>query len=104
MGVYNITLEKGPEGGDLLRIGFGDPAQGDAIAAEADRLMAGLDSESQLSGSLVRVNGPASLAAAAVLSHWLSHRYATVAVYDPKIGSYIVVVSHGEAKVGDLLP
>ncbi len=58
-----------------------------------------------LGGRLVLVNGPASLPVACVLAHYLAHRFGAVAVYDPKLGSYVVSITHDpEYPLGALIP
>jgi hypothetical protein len=93
---YNVALE-----GDTLRVGFGDPAQNDTIVREVADKMKALDLPG---GPLLKINGPASLPVAVVLAHAVGHLYQAVAVYDPKLGKYVVAVAHGNAhNVGDLI-
>lgn len=100
MAFYNISLE-----GDILKVGFGDPAQNDVICRDAARQLEILVSNGTLAGgSLIKVNGPASLPVACVIAHALGHLFGVVAVYDPKLGKYVVAVCHGDAyKLGDLI-
>lgn len=101
---YRILVEKGTEF-DLLRIGFADPAQNDKIVAfAAQRLEVLVESGEVAGGSMVKLNGPASLPVAVTIAHGVSHLYETVAVFDPKLGKYVVSVSHsGEYQPGDLI-
>ena len=98
---YKISLEEG----NLLRVGFGDPAQNDQICRDAAQQLEELISSGALAGgSVIKVNGPASLPVAVVIAHAVSHLYQVVAVFDPKISRYVVAVSHGnQLKVGDLI-
>ncbi len=97
---YNITLS-----GDILKVGFGDPAQNDDICRDAARQLSDMVADGTLSGgSVIKVNGPASLPVAVVIAHAISHLYEAVAVFDPKLGKYVVSVSHTPAfGVGDLI-
>jgi len=97
---YKIALE-----GEILRVGFGTPAQNDAIVRDAgSRLEELVSSGAMAGGSVIKVNGPASLPVAVVIAHAVSHLYETVAVYDPKLGKYVVSVSHGaDYNPGDLI-
>jgi len=101
MAAYKISLEEG----NLLRVGFGDPAQNDMICRDAARQLEELISSGVLAGGpVIKINGPASLPVAVVIAHAVSHLYEAVAVFDPKLGKYVVSVSHGpELKVGDLI-
>ena len=46
----------------------------------------------------------ASLPVAVAIAHGVLHIYETIAVYDPKLGKYVVAVCHGDAyKPGDLI-
>lgn len=98
-GVGRITVPI-PEG-DILKVGFGDPAQNDQIVKDAKSI---LESMNLPGGPLIKINGPASLPVAMVLCHHLAHLYEVVGVYDPKLGKYVVSISHSpNHKVGDLL-
>lgn len=105
MSSYCVKVEPDPLKGPVLRVGFGDPAQNNQIVRDAAASLAELETSGQLpGGKLVRINGPASLPAALVLGHHLAHRYGSVAVFDPKLGSYVVAISHDPGlKLGDLI-
>lgn len=86
----------------LLKIGFGAPAQNDQIVKDAAAALEGLKLEG---GRLVLLNGPASLPVAIVLGHGVSHLYAAVACFDPKLAAYVVSVTHDpELALGQLIP
>jgi CRISPR-associated protein Csx3 len=88
----------------LLRLSFGEPATNDAIVREVEATMRVLKGGGLSGGKIILLNGAASLAVIAVITHHLANLYATVAVYDPKLEAYVVVVNHGAAfKVGDLI-
>ena len=94
-----VTVE-----GELWRVAFGDPADNSQIVRDAESRLQQLEQEG-LNGSLVLINGPASLAVAVVLAHHLVHRFAAVGVFDPKLGSYVISAAHGAAyNLGDLIP
>jgi len=93
MSTYNIELK---ENGTLLKISWGEQATNDLIVQDADARLHELQKTGELKGGpLIRVNGPASLPVAMVISHHLLHLYETVAVFDPKLGKYVVVSAHG---------
>ncbi|MBU4314730.1 MAG: CRISPR-associated protein Csx3 [Actinobacteria bacterium] len=97
---YRIALE-----GDVLKVAFGEAAQNDQIVAEASTTLAEMTASGELAGGpIVKINGPASLPVAVAIAHAVGHLYETVAVFDPKLGKYVVAVSHGTAyKPGDLI-
>jgi len=102
MATYKIELdvERG-----VLRVGFGDPAQNDAIVKEAvTRLEAMTESGEFSGGPMIKINGPASLPVAIAIAHAVAHLYEVVGVFDPKLGKYVVAISHGATyKPGDLI-
>lgn len=98
---YNLTLEDG----NVLRIAFGQPAQNDQIVKDASAILKKLvKSGSIAGGELLKINGPASLPVAMNLAHGVAHLYKAVACFDPKMGKYIVAITHGdEYKIGEVL-
>lgn len=81
--------------GRMLKLGFGASAPGDAIVKDIVRGLAELDDAGDLDGGgLLGINGACTLAGMAAITHHLVHRFAAVAVFDPKLPAYIVVVSH----------
>lgn len=101
MASYKINLEEG----NLLRVAFVDPAQNDQIVRDAVERLGELVKTGELAGGpVLRINGPASLPVAVAIAHATAHLYEVVGVYDPKLGKYVVAVSHGAAfKPGDLI-
>lgn len=99
MNTYSIKVEASPKG-TLLRIAFGDPAQNDQIVKDAT---AALETLSLEGGETVLINGPASLPVAMVIAHGVCHLFKEVACFDPKMGSYVVAISHGGRPVGSLI-
>jgi CRISPR-associated protein Csx3 len=100
MSTFNINIED-----DILKIGFGDPAQNDEIVKTAEaRLDEMIASKELVGGEVIKVNGPASLPVAMVLAHKLGHLYQAVACFDPKLGKYVVAIAHGDKfAAGDLI-
>jgi CRISPR-associated protein Csx3 len=101
MATYKIELEDG----NVLKLGFGDPAQNDQIVRDAyARLTEMMESGELSGGEIVKINGPASLPVAMVIAHAIAHRYGAVACFDPKLGKYVVSIAHGDQySVGDLI-
>lgn len=101
MSTYNIEVQ-----GDILKVGFGEDAQNDQIVQDAaeklDRLIASGD---LAGGTLLKVNGPASLPVAFVLAHKVAHLYGAIAVFDPKLGrKYVVCITHNPSyRLGDVI-
>lgn len=91
--------------GDVLRIGFGKPAQNNQIVRDAvGRLNEMVKNKELMGGSLIKINGAASLPVVVAIAHGIGHLYKTVAVFDPKLGRYVVAVSHGDQYCpGDLI-
>ncbi len=89
--------------GDHILVGFGEPAQNPDILRELEGVRQ--DVVSLAAGKrLVRINGPASLPVAMWLAHAIVHVCGAIAVFDPKLGKYVVCVSHDpEYKIGDLV-
>lgn len=98
---YKVNLDEG----NILRVGFGESAQNDVICQDAARQLEELVSSGALAGgTVIKINGPASLPVAVVIAHAVGHLYGTVAVFDPKLGKYVVAVSHDpQYGVGDLI-
>lgn len=100
MATYNISLD-----GDLMRVGFGDPAGNDQIVRDVATMLDAMKAAGTLvGGPVLKINGPASLPVAFVIAHAVLHIYSAVAVWDPKLQKYVVAVAHGaDYAVGDLI-
>lgn len=100
MTTYNIELE-----GNVLKVGFGEPAQNDQIVRDAAARLEQMSQSGELSGGpLLKINGPASLPVACVLTHKVCHIYGAVGVFDPKLGKYVIAITHNPTyKLGDLI-
>lgn len=99
MTTYRIQAEA-VANGVLLRLAFGEPAQNDQIVRDA---VESLESLALTGGKTVYLNGPASLPVAVAIAHGVAHKFGEVAVYDPKLGGYVVAVSHGGRAIGTLV-
>ncbi|WP_225880397.1 CRISPR-associated protein Csx3 [Anabaenopsis elenkinii] len=97
---YRIALKE-----NILRVSFGEAAQNDQIIQDAAaRLQEMQDSEELGGGPLLKINGPISVPVAFVLAHKLAHLYGAIACFDPKLGKYVVCITHNpEYKLGDLI-
>lgn len=100
MASYKISLEDG-----ILRVGFADSAQNDQIVRDAVMRLDEMVADGTLAGGpVVKIYGPASLPVAVAIAHAIGHLYEVIGVFDPKLGKYVVAVSHGTAyKAGDLI-
>jgi CRISPR-associated protein Csx3 len=82
MTTYHINIED-----DVLKVGFGEPANNDRIVQDAAARLDELIETGQLSGgALLKINGPASVPVSYVIAHKVSHLYGAIAVFDPKMG------------------
>ena len=100
MTTYNIEFKD-----DILRLSFGEPAQNDQIVKDAATKLEQMAQSGELTGGqLLRINGPVSIPVAFVLAHKLAHIYGAIAFFDPKLGKYVICITHNPAyKLGDLI-
>jgi CRISPR-associated protein Csx3 len=100
MTTYKIELKDG-----ILRVSFGEPAQNDQIVKDAAARLEEMAESGEIGGgSLLKINGPISIPVAFVLAHKLAHIYGAVGFFDPKIGKYVISITHNPAyKLGDLV-
>lgn len=98
-----VAVEVAGQAGTLFRVGFGDPAQNDAIVREVEQRLAELKADA-IGGTIALVNGPASLPVAVQLGHTLAHLFGSIAIFDPKMAGYVVSLSHGGIPVGTVIP
>ncbi|MBI4650842.1 CRISPR-associated protein Csx3 [Candidatus Desantisbacteria bacterium] len=98
---YKISLEDN----NLLRIGFGEPAQNDQIVRDAGKILDSMIENNILKGGqILKINGPASLPVAIVIAHAVAHLFEAIGVFDPKLNKYVIALSHGtKYKPGDLI-
>jgi CRISPR-associated protein Csx3 len=81
---------------DMLQVGFnnGISAQGDVIVRDAEAQLDRLINSGRLTGGkLIKINGRISLLVSYLLAHKLAHLYSAIAVFDPRLGAYIVTKS-----------
>jgi CRISPR-associated protein Csx3 len=88
---YRVTCSVDADDVALLEMSFGTPAQNDKIVPDAVAAVAALRLKG---GKGVKFNGAASLPVAMALAHAVAHLYGWVACFDPKLGRYVVVISH----------
>ncbi|MBD2471726.1 CRISPR-associated protein Csx3 [Nostoc sp. FACHB-145] len=100
MSTYKIEIKD-----NLLRVSFGEPAQNDQIMRDAAARLEEMAASGELAGGqLLKINGPISIPVAFVLAHKLAHIYGAVAFYDPKLGKYVISITHNPSyKLGDLI-
>jgi CRISPR-associated protein Csx3 len=100
MTTYKIELQD-----DTLLISFGEPASNDQIVKDAaGRLEEMAKSKELQGGQLLKINGPASIPVAFVLAHRLCHLYGAIGCFDPKLGKYVICVTHNpKYNLGDLI-
>jgi len=100
MTTYNIELKN-----DILQVRFGEPAQNDQIVKDAAAKLEQMAQSGELTGGqLLRINGPVSIPVAFVLAHKLAHLYGAIGFFDPKLGKYVICITHNPAyKLGDLI-
>lgn len=85
----------------LIRIGFGAPANNDVIVQDAIQAIEQLKLPG---GKGVLFDGPASVPVAMALAHAVAHLYQFVAFFDPKLGRFVVAISHTpDHRPGDLI-
>ena len=100
MTTYNIEWKDG-----ILRVSFGEPAQNDQIVQDAAARLEEMSTSGELTGGqLLKINGPISIPVAFVLAHKLAHIYGAIGFFDPKLGKYVICITHNPAyKLGDLI-
>jgi CRISPR-associated protein Csx3 len=100
MTAYKIECKDG-----VLRVGFGEASQNDQVVRDAATRLEEMLSSGELSGGqLLKVNGPASIPVAFVLAHKLAHIYGAIGYFDPKLGKYVISITHNpQYNLGDLI-
>jgi CRISPR-associated protein Csx3 len=85
----------------LVKVGFRQPANNDQIVPAA---IAAIQSLHLPGGRGILFDGAASLPVAMALAHAVAHLYQFVAWFDPKLGRFVVAISHApDVRPGDLL-
>lgn len=100
MTTYKIKLKN-----NILQVAFGEPAQNDQIVKDVSAQLEEMSQNGELTGGqLLKINGPTSLPVAFVLAHKLAHLYGAIGYFDPKIGKFIICITHNpNYKLGDLI-
>ena len=90
---------------EILRVSFGEPAQNDQIVKDAAARLEEMATSGELTGGqLLKINGPISIPVAFVLAHKLAHIYGAIGFFDPKLGKYVICITHDPSyKLGDLI-
>ena len=95
-----LHLKLSADGG-LLEVQLTDKADSGQLVASAERL---LNKMAFPGGKLIRINGAHPLPVAMAIAHKLAHRYAAVAIFDPKVSGFVVAISHEpQIAVGDVI-
>ena len=103
MTTFNVTLGDKIADFQQVSISFGTPATNQEIVIDAALGFRAI--AKQLHGTVVAINGAASLIAALAIAHEVAHITKAVAAFDPKLGKYVVAISHDSSyKVGSVLP
>lgn len=90
--------------GKVLRVGFNPakPADNDKIVVDAAAAAEAL--KDKVMGSLLLINGPASLPVAMTISHAFAHLVPAIAGWDPKLKAYVVAITHSPAyRLGQII-
>ena len=97
---YHINFEA-----DILQVSFDkdNPTTGDIIVKDAQTRLEKLIASGVLTGgSLLKINGRMSLPVSYTIAHTLGHLYSAIAVFDPRLKAYIIVIStNPEYQLGD---
>ena len=92
MKYYILEQEIGFSQFQVIRVSFGEPATNSVIVQEVEQTAPTI--ASRCHGKVVLFNGAASNAVTAVLAHKFGHVTKAVGIYDPKLQSYVIVISH----------
>ncbi|CEJ48087.1 Uncharacterized protein apha_03329 [Umezakia ovalisporum] len=102
---YHISLN-----GDVLKVGFGQPGNGDEVVRDAAIQLDKMINSGEMSGGkLLKIDGPASVAVSYLIANKIAHLYGAIAVFDPKIGrsgykTYIIAVTQTPSyQLGELI-
>ena len=92
--------------GEILHIKFNQAAQTPTIIRDTYDQLDEMVQENLLPGGpFIGVNGASTLLSGYAISQLLGQRYDTVAVFDPKLDGYIVVISSTELyQLGEVIP
>ena len=74
-----------------LKVGFAREANNATLVSDAKTQ---LDLLGLKGGALVTIDGPCSLPVAYAIAHAVCHKFGAVSVWDPKLGKFVVAISH----------
>lgn len=99
---YTINLEAG-----ILQVSFDkdNPVTGDRIVRDTQTRIEELIASKVLTGGdLLKIDGRMSLPVSYTIAHELGHLYSAIAVFDPRLKAYVVVIStNPEYQLGDCI-
>jgi CRISPR-associated protein Csx3 len=100
MTTYKMECKDG-----ILQVNFGELAQNDQIVRDAATSLEEMVAKGELiGGPLLKISGPTSIPVAFVLAHKIAHLYGAVGCFDPKLGKYVISITHNpEYKLADLI-
>jgi CRISPR-associated protein Csx3 len=104
--LYNIDFSRTASNGcKTVLVSFGDVSSNDEIVKEVAHTTSQPAFKEAVMGNALLIDGPASLIVAMALAHAVCHICPAVAGFDPKLGSYVVAISHDpKYPVGMLIP
>jgi len=86
-----------------VQVGFGIPSHNMDIVDELDEFLK--ENRNKLDGLFICITGPMSVHVAMVIAHNLAHNTRGIAVYDPKVSGYVVVITHDPMwQIGNVFP
>lgn len=98
---FRVEIASATESQIDLAVRFVGEAENDRRVVDA---VAAIKTLQLTGGPLVRIDGPCSLPVAFALAHAVGHLFGAVAVKDPKLGKFVVAISHRpDLAVGALL-
>lgn len=98
------TVEKVSEVAGVVELKIGFTAVPAATTVLVSDAVAALRELNLGGGKLVKFNGPAALPVAMALAHGVGHLFGAVACFDPKVGGYVVCITHDpDYHLGQLL-
>ncbi len=98
---FDAWLRSTAEGIVFVEIAFGDSASNAEIVPDSLQAIADLHLKG---GRGIKFSGPASAPVAFAIAHSVADLYGFVAWWDPKLGKFVVAISHDpHFRPGDLL-
>ena len=90
----------------IAKIKNGKEVDGDQILRDAKAQLEGLINSGKLprGNRLLKIDGRSTVLAGFLIADRLAHRYSSLAVFDPKLGKYVVTISHSQDyQIGQVL-